>query len=170
MTRSFAILGVSLLALSACTTPPQSTLERADYWQRADTSSALHLQGPKAQQQLHVDIATCTNEINEIRRLEQVRAAIPANQATDGTLEDWDTPERDGYLYAEHHKYHDFETCMQSKGWQRAAWLPYTEVDKANRDYIQNQGKRIGTGKDREVVTSVHVKAQNPEPYKNLNE
>ncbi len=170
MKRSVAILGVSLVALSGCAGKPQSTLERADYWQRAQTSSALHLQGPKAQQLLHIDIATCTNEINEIRRLEQVRAAVPANQSTDGTLQDWDTPERDGYLYAEHHQYHDFETCMQYKGWQRAAWLPYTEVDKANRDYIQNQGKVRGSGKDREPVTSVHVKAQNPAPYGNLNE
>lgn len=170
MKRSVAILGVSLVALSACAQQPQSTLERADYWQRANTSSALHLQGPKAQQQLHIDIATCTNEINEIRRLEQVRAAVPADQAGASTLEDWDTPKRDGYLYAEHHMYHDFETCMQYKGWQRAAWLPYTEVDKANRDYIQNKSKRGGKGGERENVTSVHVKAQNPAPYSNLND
>jgi hypothetical protein len=170
MTRSFAILGASVLVLSACADKPQSTLERADYWQRASTTSALYQQGPKAQQQLHIDIATCTNEINEIRRLEQIRAAIPANQAGDGTLQDWDTPNRDGALYAEHHQYHDFETCMQYKGWQRAAWLPYTEVDKANRDYIQNQGKKNGIGNDREPVTSVHVKSQDPAPYENLNE
>ncbi len=169
MTRSIAILGVSVLVLSACAQKPQGTLERADYWQRGETSSALHLQGPKAQQQLHIDIATCTNEINEIRRLEQVRASIPASEASAGTLEDWDTPERDGYLYAEHHQYHDFETCMQFKGWQRAAYLPYTEVDKANRDYIENKGKRGKMG-ERENVTSVHVKAQNPKPYDNLNQ
>ena len=81
MKRSVAILGVSLAALSACTPQRQATLERADYWQRGDVSSALYMQGPKAQQQLHIDIATCTNEINEIRRLEQVRAAVPADQA-----------------------------------------------------------------------------------------
>ena len=168
MTRSFVALGVSLLALSACTVRPD--IDRADYWQRAKTSSALYLQGPKAQQQLHIDIATCTNEINEVRRLEKVRSAIPADQAGAGTLQDWDTPQRDGYLYAEHHNYHDFETCMQTKGWQRTAYLPYTELDKANRDYVRGSKRKEAAKHSRENVTSVHVGAQNPSPYKNLNE
>ncbi len=168
MTRSFAILGVSLVVLGACTVRPD--LDRADYWQRAEGSSALYLQGPKAQQQLHIDIATCTNEINEIRRLEKVRTAIPADEVGAGTLEDWDTPSRDGYLYAEHHMYHDFETCMQAKGWQRSAYLPYTEMEKANREYVRGQKRKEAAARDRENVTSVHVRAQNPAPYENLNE
>lgn len=172
MKRSFAILGVSLAVLTACS--PQTKLpdmERADYWQRANASSALHLQGPKAQQQLHIDMAACTNEIREIRRLERVRAAVPADSVGGGTLEAWDTPERDGYLRAEHHQYHDFETCMQYKGWQRAAWLPHDEANKANRDYVRQQrNKAAGLDRDRENVTSVHVKSQSPAPYGNLND
>lgn len=172
MKRSYAILGVSLVVLAGCSQQAKyPDMERADYWQRANTSSALHLQGPKAQQQLHVDIANCTTDIREIRRLERIRAAVPANSIGGGTLEAWDTPERDGYLRAEHYQYHDFETCMQYKGWQRAAWLPHDEVNKANRDYVrQERNRAAGLGSDRENVTSVHVKSQNPAPYKNLNQ
>lgn len=168
MTRSFALFGVSLVVLGACTIRPD--LDSADYWQRAETSSALYMQGPKAQQQLHIDIATCTNEINEIRRLEKIRTSIPAEQATDGTLRDWDTPARDGYLYAEHHNYHDFETCMQAKGWQRSAYLPYTDLEKANYEYVRGNKRKEAAIRDRENVTSVHIRAQDPPPYKNLNE
>jgi hypothetical protein len=171
MKRSFAILGVSLVVLAGCAQQEKRPdLDRADYWQRAQTSSALHLQGPKAQQQLHIDIATCTNEIREVRRLERVRAAIPADQVGAGTLDAWETPERDGYLRTEHHQYHDFETCMQYKGWQRTAYLPHDEVNKANRDYVRQQQKRkTGAERDRENVTSVHVKSQDRAPYENLN-
>lgn len=168
MKLSYAILGVSLAALSACTIRPD--IDRADYWQRAEASSALYLQGPKAQQQLHIDIAACTNEINEVRRLEKVRSAIPADQAGTGTLGSWDTPARDGYLYNEHHNYHDFETCMQAKGWQRTAYLPYTEVDKANRDYVRGRKRDEAAKRARENVTSIHVREQSPAPYKNLND
>lgn len=149
---------------------PHPDIDRADYWQRASTSSALYLQGPKAQQQLHIDIATCTNEINEIRRLEKVRTAIPADDVGAGTLQDWDTPSRDGYLYAEHHAYHDFETCMQTKGWQRTEYLPFTDVEKANREYARGQNRKKHATKERENVTSVHVRAQDPAPYENLND
>lgn len=171
MKRSFAILGVSLMVLAGCAQQAERPdMERADYWQRANASSALHLQGPKAQQQLHIDIAACTHEIREIRRLERVRAAVPADNIGGGTLEAWDTPERDGYLRAEHHQYHDFETCMQHKGWQRTAYLPHDEVNKANRNYVSEQRNRAAaSGRDRENVTSVHVKSQNPPPYGNLN-
>lgn len=169
MKLTYAIMGVSLIAVTACT-PTRPDIDRADYWQRADTTSALYLQGPKAQQQLHIDIAACTSDIKEVRRLEKVRSAIPADQVGGGTLEDWDTPARDGYLYSEHHNYHDFETCMQSKGWQRAAYLPFTEVDKANRDYVRGKKREEAAKRNRENVTSIHVKSQNPAPYENLND
>ena len=72
----------SLLALSACSSlnpsaPPK--IEDAKYWQRNSASSSLYLQGPKAQQMLHQNIATCVNEIKELERLGEIRRAIPAN-------------------------------------------------------------------------------------------
>ena len=125
------------LGLGACAAPysKPSDMEDAKYWQRKNASSALYLQGPKAQQMLHENIATCVTEISELERLGEIRHAIPANYNSGNTLEaertasqqkldEWDSPQRDGYLYNEHLEYHDFETCMTAKGWERLSYLP----------------------------------------------
>ncbi len=166
------------IGLTACASYPD--LEDAQYWQRKNSTSALYLQGPKAQQTLHQDIAACVNSINELQRVGQMRRVIPAD-AQDGRVPDpntpegrmagWDTPARDGYLRAEHTEFHDFETCMDYKGWERVEYLPYQAADKARRDYLDNMGytkNRPGTS-NRELVTSVHAPAQNPAPYEDLN-
>lgn len=176
--KHLILLSACTLALSACASEPK--MEDAQYWQRSSATSALYLEGPKAQQGLHQDIATCTNEINELVRIGAVRRAIPAEtvngQVVDpntpaGRMAGWDTPQRDGYLYAEHSDYHDFETCMSAKGWERVEYLPYTTADRARQEYLENMNKDKKRGpKTREYVTSVHTTAQNPPPYKNLNE
>jgi len=176
---------LSLTGLSACggagiNSHPK--FESADYWQRSNATSALHQQGPKAQQMLHKNIADCTNEIRELENLGAIRRAIPSNYNNGNTLEkrtagqkeldSFDSPERDGFLYAEHLDYSDFEGCMTNKGWERVEYLPYTNAKRARQDYIENTGrkKKLKFNSDRKNVTTLHTSKQNPEPFKNLNE
>lgn len=177
--RLFAVSSLSLMALTACQTTPK--IEDAKYWQRSSASSALYMQGPKAQQMLHMDIATCVNEISELERLGEIRRSIPANYnsgneietrtASQQELDQYDTPERDGFLYAEHIEYHDFETCMGAKGWERLEHLPYDEADLARKEYLDKYGKKKKPKYgNRENVTTLETKAQNPPPFKDLNQ
>jgi len=138
------LLSVCVSTLTAC--GPRLHLEEAQYWQRKSATSALYLQGPKAQQTLHMDIATCVNEVNELKRLGSLREATPAEthnghvpnpNTPEGKLAAWDTPERDGYLYAEHFDYHDFETCMNAKGWERVEHLPYDTAERARHVWLK---------------------------------
>ena len=177
---------LSTLALSACGADgfiKNPNMEKAEYWQRQNASSAIYMQGPKAQQLLHQDIANCTVEIRELENLGEIRRAVPANYksgnnldgdrtAAQRTLDGWDTPQRDGYLLNEHMEYHDFETCMHAKGWERTEYLPYTDADKARTDYKKRHGGLFGSRSvgDRENVTTLHTNSQNPAPYKDLNE
>lgn len=180
---SFSVLGT--LALSACHGSGFSghhvNLDKAEYWQRQSASSAIYMQGPKAQQMLHQDIAGCVVEIRELENLGEIRRAMPANHYTGNTregertvaqrqLDGWDTPERDGYLLNEHLDYHDFETCMHAKGWERAEYLPYTDADKARQDYRKRFDKRYRSGRLEEEVVTEHPSIQNQPPYENLNQ
>ena len=138
------LLSFSTLAVAACAVPPK--LEDAQYWQRKSASSALYLRGPKAQQTLHKDIADCVTEIDELERLGPLREALPADtnagkvpdpNSPEGKLAKWDTPKRDGYMYAEHFNYTDFEGCMDYKGWERVESLPYERAKFAREDYME---------------------------------
>ncbi len=139
------LLSVPVVALlAACQIP--APLEDAQYWQRKNATSALYLRGPKAQQTLHQDQATCVNEISELERLGPIREILPADtqngkvpdpNSADGRLKKWDTPKRDGYLYAEHFNYTDFEGCMDYKGWERVENLPYERAKFARDDYME---------------------------------
>lgn len=142
---TLALLSFTTLTLAACHVPPM--LEDAQYWQRKNATSAIYLRGPKAQQTLHMDIATCANEISELERLGALREAIPADTrdgkvpdpaSAPGKLAKWDTPKKDGYLYSEHLPYTDFETCMDAKGWERVESLPYDRATTAREDYLEN--------------------------------
>jgi hypothetical protein len=96
---------------------------------------------------LHRDIAQCTVEIRELKRLGALRAATPADadasgnvpdpKTPEGRLASWDTPERDGYLLTEHTDYHDFETCMMTNGWERVEYLPYNIAEQARDTYVE---------------------------------
>jgi hypothetical protein len=175
---------VSVTFLSACGHSHRKLpdMEDAKFWQRNSASSALYLRGPKAQQMLHQDISRCVREIRELENLGEIRRAVPTNYnsgnqieprtAAQKELDRYDTPERDGYLYSEHLEYHDFETCMYAKGWERVDYLPADEADEARQSYldrIRGKKKRSGSG-DRENVTTLHTSSQNPPPYDNLNE
>ena len=177
MTYKTPALLLSLIAVSACTAP---RMEEAKYWQRSNASSALYLQGPKAQQTLHKNISQCVSEIKELDRLGEVRRAVPANYNSGNEIEErtvarrrldqWETPLYDGFLHNEHMDYHDFESCMNAKGWERVEFLPYSKADLARKEYLEQYGpkkkRRFGT---RENVTTLEPAAQRPPPYKDVN-
>jgi hypothetical protein len=126
---SFAFIFV----LGACTHAPKHDPKKAaDYWQRSDTTSALYTRGPKAQHMLHQDIASCVAEVRELIRLGSIREVTPPDSlALTGQMKsNWDSPYRDGPMYTEYLDYHDFETCMQYKGWAR---VDYVKPDVAKR-------------------------------------
>lgn len=145
----FLFAAMVLPALSAC----HSYSDRVDrkmedqgqYWQRASVSSSVYMRGPKAQQMLNRDIATCVTELKELERLGGVKEAFPAsfdrhgNPVDPGTPNEeiarWDTPERIGALYDEVYEYTDFETCMTTKGWERVEVLPRDVAENARRKY-----------------------------------
>ncbi len=166
------------LSLTACAS--EYNLEDAQYWQRKNTTSALYLQGPKAQQTLHMDIASCVNEISELQRVGELRRAIPADTVNgkvldpatpSGRMAQWETPKRDGYLLAQHGNYHDFETCMDFKGWERVEYLPYSAADRARDDYVNTMaGKKRPGASDRENVTSVHADQQPAQRSRQYNQ
>ncbi|MCB1556534.1 MAG: hypothetical protein KDJ15_04385 [Alphaproteobacteria bacterium] len=145
-----ALAGLAVLILSGCTGAPvdrQALMERAHYWQRANTTDAIYQRGPKAQQMLHRDIARCVLEIREMERMGVLRRALPADNGPGtrvpdsatpaGQMAAWETPERDGYLRAEHGDYHDFETCMIDKGWERIDSVPYDVAETARETYLE---------------------------------
>ena len=144
MFRPRVLLGLPLLlTLAACSTPH---IDNGQYWQRSSVSEAAYMEGPKAQQMLNRDISRCVVELRELEGLGSVKDAIPA--ARDGTvlspkemdekqLEDWDTPERDGALLAEHTDYTDFEGCMTSKGWERVKYVPFEVATKARKSWFK---------------------------------
>jgi hypothetical protein len=105
--------------------------DRAQYWQRFSVSESIYMRGPKAQQMLNRDIARCVVELRELERLGVLKNAIPTDpegrvlDPDENALLDHDYPERDDNLFAEHENYHDFESCMQSKGWERVRQVPF---------------------------------------------
>jgi hypothetical protein len=142
------MLTVCLCSAAACAPlPPEARVKyTGDYWQRTDTTSALYLRGPKAQQTLNQDVARCVREIEELEKLSAIRESIPADNragapqppgSPEGRLAQWDTPEREGEMYYEHLDYHDFETCMTAKGWERVDHMPYDIAEEARETYIQ---------------------------------
>ena len=133
------------MALGACVAPQTNVVDTGQYWQRSSVSDAAYTQGPKAQQMLNKDIAACVAELRELERLGQIREAIPANPVTgrvqssgEEALAKWDEPERVKYLLAEHGEYHDFETCMIDKGWERVKHVPYDVAHNSRKNYMKN--------------------------------
>jgi hypothetical protein len=142
----------SVLALTACGASMNKELdENARYWQRKDTTDAIYQQGPKAQQMLFQDIASCTAHINELQRLGAIREAVPPEtfdshgnpinpDSPEGRLGNWDTPKREGYMRTEYYDYTDFEGCMDNKGWERTKYNNYKTVDRARDTYLDTIG------------------------------
>lgn len=126
--------------LTACHTTP--TLSHADYWRRTQLKEAIYLNGESAQKRLHRDIARCVTDIKRIQTMTTLRTTIPASAQNSTSydayrLRNWDTPERNGALRAEHTPYHTVEKCMEHKGWQRARALSYDEIERGQSGYYQ---------------------------------
>jgi len=147
MKRASTLLLLSSLSMAVLATGCSHRLEEAQYWQRKEATSALYLRGPKAQQSLHMDISTCANELSEMERVGALRESIPADlkkgrvpgppTIPEDKMAKWNTPERDGALYTEYLPYHDFETCMDAKGWERVESLPYAKAEEARGEYLE---------------------------------
>lgn len=169
--KNSLILSLSVLALGATACSHGPTFRDAQYWQRADATSAIYQQGPKAQQGLHQDISRCTAEINELHRLGSLKQAVPADETDKTGLKNWETPKRDGYMHTELLEYTDFETCMHAKGWERVEHLPYDVADRARDNWIDtiaagdNRVKRRMM-KEPEIPRSVE---RERDPYNTLN-
>ena len=148
----YMTLTVALTMMTACSTssepvPPQHIFKDPHFWQRTETSSMIYQRGPKAQQMLNRDISRCVTEIRELDRLGALRTATPGDtkangmvpdpKTPEGAMDQWETPERDGYLRSEYLEYHDFETCMMAKGWERIEHVPYDVAEQGRSDYIE---------------------------------
>jgi len=155
---TLVLMGVALVGLTACSsgTIMDALKYDGDYWQRTNVSEAVYQEGPKTQQMLHRDISRCVTELREEDRLTSLRSSLPGDNNTSGNppdpataqgdLNQWATPERDGYLLAEMSDYHDFEQCMQAKGWQRMEHVPYDVATKSRQNYIETlTGKPYGS-------------------------
>ncbi len=140
--RQFILLSLTTVLVTACSAERDLEMN-GQFWQRKDASSAIWLQGPKAQQTLNRDIARCVVEVRELVRLGSIKTAtppekvlpLPAQQGPEYRLRDFDTPERDGFLVNEPQNYDDFETCMLAKGWERVEYVPHKVADTARGVY-----------------------------------
>jgi hypothetical protein len=179
MTRKQAkifLCGAALALLAGCA--PDLRLNDAQYWERANTTDSTYMEGPKAQQMLDRDVARCIVELRELNNLGEIRAVTPGDNNPNppdpstpgGNMAQWDTPERNGYLRAEHSDYHDFETCMQTKGWEREEHLPYDVSQTARANYLATilhqkyQAKQVDT-----TPPASHTQSGQPDVFGNLN-
>lgn len=172
-----AALG-GVLAVSACAySPPVGQA----YWQRVEDNSALYMTGPKAQQKLDEDIASCVRQIDELVELGALRKAMPPDTHTDyhraldasGDLAWYDTPTRYGNKKVSHKDFQDFEGCMRHEGWERVRFVRYAPASKAKAVYRQSQEIRsFGgvPGKHDSIVAAERQKlAEVEHPYDKLN-
>lgn len=149
--RLASVLAVGgIVAITACS--PLPPLGQA-YWQRVDDNSALYLSGPKAQQRLDDDIASCVRMVDELVELDALRETMPPDTHSDyhrslkasGDLAYYDTPTRYGDKKVAHSDFHDYESCMRSQGWERVRYVRYQSLTKANKTYAETrQYRRTG--------------------------
>ncbi len=139
--------GSVVLALSACTYTPQTAQA---YWQRVEDNSALWMTGPKAQQELDQNIASCVREVDELVELNALRETTPPDTHSEyhralkasGDLDYYDTPTRLGSHKVAHTDFHDFESCMRGKGWERVKFMRYDTAQQSQKVYKDTQDIR----------------------------
>lgn len=177
-TVSKVVVGSLLLAVTAACTPFQQPVGEA-YWQRVESSSALYMKGPKAQQMLDENIATCVREIDELVELEALRETTPPDThgeyhralKASGDLDHFDTPLRYGDMKVSHTNFHDFESCMRDKGWERVRYVRYQTALDANKTYRATQALRLygKSGAEAEAERKAEQLTLKEE-YSNLND
>lgn len=170
----FAAAGI--LALSACAyNPPVGQA----YWQRVEDSSALWMTGPKAQQQLDQDIAGCVREVDELVELGALRETTPPDTHSEyhralkasGDLDYYDTPTRLGDHKVAHTDFHDYESCMRGKGWERVNFIRYHTARQSQKVYKATQELRVwGVSGDAAVKKQEDKVAAIKEDYQSLNQ
>lgn len=146
--RNLLLPGIAIFGLVAC--QPMVAKTPDAYWQRIETHSALYLTGPKAQQQLEQNISTCVREVDELIRLQALRETTPPAThqpyhdalRKSGDLAGFETPKHHRNLLVDHTDYHDFESCMRSKGWERVKAVRYQADAKAKQTYKDTQNLR----------------------------
>lgn len=144
--RLLALTGACVL-MSACAMQQPVA---AAYWQRVEDTSALWMTGPKAQQELDENIASCVREVDEMVQLDALRETTPPDTHSEyhgaldasGDLAYYDTPTRLGDHMVSHTDYHDFESCMRSKGWERVRYVRYQTALKGQNIYQDTQDIR----------------------------
>jgi len=176
---SLILASTVLVSLGACSTPAKK-VDHAHYWQRQSATSALYMRGPKAQQLLNTDIARCVAELKELYNLGAIRMAIPGENATykeapdnddpAGTLADWDSPDHTGSLRAEHLDYHDFEGCMNYKGWERIKNVPYDVAVDAEKTHFKTIYGDDYNSSHTSNQERFKLKSESGDNYENLND
>ncbi|MFK7838794.1 MAG: hypothetical protein AB8B83_00550 [Bdellovibrionales bacterium] len=143
--RIFLFLGISTLAITTgCEMMPKPKVENAQFWQRINASETVYINGPKAQQLLNRDISKCVTELRELERLGQIKNSIPMDvrgnvlPPDEKQLRQIDSPERDGYLFAEHKNYESFDGCMLYNGWERTQSVNYETARRAEKNFFRN--------------------------------
>jgi hypothetical protein len=138
--RNAVVYGTLALTLAGCA---EHSLYGGQFWEQKSMSDAAYVQGPRAQTNLSRDLAQCLVEIKETERTSTMRNALPdspdptAANADEKDLADWNTPSHQGALLAEHSNYHDFDGCMNYKGWQRVDTVPYDVAGIARDNYFR---------------------------------
>ncbi len=138
--RNLVAFGSLALLLGGCA---NQTLYGGQYWERKDMSDAAWQNGPKAQTMMNRDISRCLTDLKEEQHTSNLRNALPdgpnpnAANADEKDLADWNDPTHDGALLAEHTDYHDFDGCMNEKGWQRVDTIPYDVAGQARENYYK---------------------------------
>ena len=156
---TFCSIGLAIVTLvftTACETQKKAKLLEKDghYWQRVDTTSAIYLRGPKAQQRLNMSISDCVVGVKELERLGAVTKAIPGKDMdtpSQSELSEFETPERVGFERREYLDFHDFESCMFTKGWERVEFVPYDVAENSLDTF-----KRVHTTFSQPVKTTPH--------------
>ena len=59
-----------------------------------------------------------------------------------GDLAEWETPSHVGDLRVDHTEYHDFESCMRMRGWERVQNIRYQTSHKAKLTREETQDIR----------------------------
>jgi hypothetical protein len=137
---SMLCAAAGILALAGCFSPPP---QAQAYWQRVEDNSALYLTGPKAQQELEENITWCVHAIDEMVEMDALRKTMPPethsayHRALDasGDLAYYDTPSHYRDLKVAHSDFHDFESCMRNKGWERVVYTRYQAAANARNTY-----------------------------------
>jgi hypothetical protein len=142
------VAACGILAASGCAwTPPTGQA----YWQRVEDNSGLYMTGPKAQQTLEDNIATCVREVDEMVELGALRETTPPDTHSEyhraleasGDLDYYDTPTRYGEKMVSHSDFHDFDSCMRFKGWERVKFVRYQVAKQSQDTYDATTDLRI---------------------------